>query len=51
MYEELQHVEMLPGIFNEDVDGKCALLAKARAQRGVPFDTYRERQVALTRRM
>lgn len=26
MREELQHMEMLPGIFNEDNDGKCNLI-------------------------
>jgi hypothetical protein len=51
MCEELQHMEMLPGIFNEDNDGKCTLLSNTRAQNGVPFDTHRQRQGALTRQM
>jgi hypothetical protein len=43
MCEELQHMEMLPGIFNEDNDGKCTLLSNTRSQIDVHFDTYRQR--------
>jgi hypothetical protein len=50
MYEELQHMEMLPGTFNED-DGKCTLFSNTRFQSDVHFDTYRQRQGALTWRM
>jgi hypothetical protein len=51
MCEELQHVEMLPGIFDEDNDGKCTLLSNTRSQSDVKFDTYRQRQGALNWRV
>lgn len=43
MYEELQHMEMLPGIFNEENDGKWTLLSDTRAQSDVPFFTLTNR--------
>ena len=49
--EELQHVEMLPGIFNGDIEGKCTLNSNTRSQSDVHFDTYRQRQGALTWRI
>ena len=39
MCQELQHMEMLPGTFNED-DGKCTLLSNTRSQSDVHLDTY-----------
>jgi hypothetical protein len=47
MCKELQHMEMLPGILNEDNDGKCTLLSNVRSQSDVHFDTYQQRQDAL----
>jgi hypothetical protein len=51
MCKELQHMEMLPGILNEDNDGKCTLLSNTRSQSDVHFDTYRQRQGALNWRI
>jgi hypothetical protein len=51
MCEELQHMEMLPGIFSEDNDGKCMFLSNTRAQSDVPFDIHRQRQGAKARKI
>ena len=51
MCEELQYMEMFPGIFNEDNDGKCTLLSNTGSQIDVHFDTYRQKQGALTWRI
>jgi hypothetical protein len=47
MCEELQHMEMLPGIFNEDIDGKCTLLSNTRSQNDEHFEAYLQRQGSL----